>query len=209
MATAEYHREWRRMNRERHLEVRRAHRVRNREKLIAQSRTLYQDGGLERARNYREDHREAVNAQARAGYAANREAQKARMKKWRSENKELARELTLRWEKANPEKARAVRQSWRERNRDRFNAIGHRYRARKRGLASTLTPEQWGAIKQAYGHCCAYCGGKPKVLAQDHVVPVSKGGGYTPDNIVPACSVCNGSKGNRPPSIIPSLRLMV
>lgn len=83
-----------------------------------------------------------------------------------------------------------------------------RHRARKKVLPHTLTASQWKAIKAAYGYRCAYCGKKRK-LTQDHVVPVSKGGGYVADNIVPACMSCNASKGNRPPPFIPPTRLML
>jgi len=34
------------------------------------------------------------------------------------------------------------------------------------------------------------------VLQEEHVVPVSKHGTYTPDNIIPACQTCNISKKN-------------
>jgi 5-methylcytosine-specific restriction endonuclease McrA len=46
--------------------------------------------------------------------------------------------------------------------------------------------------------CCAYCGehlGKNKQI--DHVVPISKLGADTLDNVVFACHSCNTSKGNR------------
>ena len=42
---------------------------------------------------------------------------------------------------------------------------------------------------------CAYC---PEAAETwDHVVPVSKGGETTPDNILPACIRCNSSKRDR------------
>lgn len=84
-----------------------------------------------------------------------------------------------------------------------------RRRARKRLLPATLTREQWLAIKAAYGNRCAYCGLRSQRLTQDHVIPVSKGGGYTPDNIVPACQSCNSRKRAGPPPTFPPVRLMV
>jgi hypothetical protein len=42
---------------------------------------------------------------------------------------------------------------------------------------------------------CAYC--NADATTWDHVVPVSKGGNTTPGNILPACTSCNSSKGNR------------
>lgn len=70
------------------------------------------------------------------------------------------------------------------------------YRTRKRGLPATLTLEEWEQIQKQFKHKCAYCG-KIGKLTQDHVIPVSLGGGLTKDNIVPACLPCNGAKRDR------------
>jgi 5-methylcytosine-specific restriction endonuclease McrA len=42
---------------------------------------------------------------------------------------------------------------------------------------------------------CQYCGSRSN-LTVDHVVPRSKGGGSTWDNIVASCAPCNRRKGN-------------
>lgn len=60
----------------------------------------------------------------------------------------------------------------------------------------TLTLKEWQAIKEAYGHRCAYCGEK-KRLTQDHVIPLTKGGHHTKENVVPACGPCNAKKGTK------------
>lgn len=51
--------------------------------------------------------------------------------------------------------------------------------------------------KMLNGHC-AYCGKKVSLekVTRDHVVPKSKGGGNTVENILPSCKKCNGSKGD-------------
>ena len=46
------------------------------------------------------------------------------------------------------------------------------------------------------GHACQYCGTR-KHLTLDHVVPKSKGGQHTWENVVAACATCNGRKGDR------------
>ena len=46
------------------------------------------------------------------------------------------------------------------------------------------------------GHTCQYCG-STKDLTLDHVIPRSKGGPHTWDNVVAACQQCNYSKGDR------------
>src|SRR6187551_923320 len=46
---------------------------------------------------------------------------------------------------------------------------------------------------------CQYCG-DPKDLTFDHVIPRSKGGRTTWENVVTACSPCNLNKGGRMPN---------
>jgi len=50
-------------------------------------------------------------------------------------------------------------------------------------------------------HCCQYCGKQPpkQYLTIDHVVPRSRGGRDTWENLVLACLECNVYKGNRTP----------
>ena len=43
---------------------------------------------------------------------------------------------------------------------------------------------------------CQYCGAT-KNLTLDHVIPQSKGGGTTWENVVTACSRCNQRKGDK------------
>lgn len=52
------------------------------------------------------------------------------------------------------------------------------------------------------GYRCQYCGAKRSVreLTYDHVVPRSKGGKTTWDNIATCCVSCNRKKGNRTPT---------
>jgi hypothetical protein len=58
-----------------------------------------------------------------------------------------------------------------------------------------LSAEQWTALKAAWGGC-AYCGAAGTPLQRDCVLPISRGGRYTLDNIAPACGSCNASKCN-------------
>jgi 5-methylcytosine-specific restriction endonuclease McrA len=50
-------------------------------------------------------------------------------------------------------------------------------------------------------YTCQYCGGQPgkHELTIDHVVPRSRGGATTWENVVTACAPCNRRKGDRLP----------
>lgn len=84
---------------------------------------------------------------------------------------------------------------------DKGIASGARARHKRRmsvnGSMSELTYGEWNDIKKKYKYCCVYCGEK-KRLTKDCIIPVSKGGSYTKNNVVPACQPCNSKKGNRP-----------
>ncbi|MZK53643.1 HNH endonuclease [Clostridium beijerinckii] len=84
---------------------------------------------------------------------------------------------------------------YRKNNRDTCNIISQRYEARKRKIVNNFSVEQWNEVKRKFDNKCAYCGRKLP-LAQEHFVPVSKGGEYTINNIVPSCKSCNSSKNN-------------
>jgi 5-methylcytosine-specific restriction endonuclease McrA len=58
-----------------------------------------------------------------------------------------------------------------------------------------LSDEQWTALQAVWG-ACAYCGTTDQALQRDCVLPISRGGRYTLDNVVPACRSCNTSKCN-------------
>jgi hypothetical protein len=60
---------------------------------------------------------------------------------------------------------------------------------------SDLTDAEWFAILDAWA-VCAYCGADGVALQRDCVLPISRGGRYTLDNVVPACRSCNASKSN-------------
>lgn len=58
--------------------------------------------------------------------------------------------------------------------------------------------QEWKECVIFFSGECAYCGSTPRKgqrLTRDHLLPVSQGGLTTQDNIVPACSSCNSSKG--------------
>src|SRR5579883_3209698 len=44
---------------------------------------------------------------------------------------------------------------------------------------------------------CQYCGKRSRDLTLDHIIPRSRGGQSTWENLVACCKPCNGKKGNR------------
>lgn len=65
----------------------------------------------------------------------------------------------------------------------------------QRAKARELRKSRWWQQKTASG-ICHYCGKKSafKGLTMDHLVPLSRGGRSTKDNLVPCCKSCNTQK---------------
>jgi 5-methylcytosine-specific restriction endonuclease McrA len=73
-----------------------------------------------------------------------------------------------------------------------------RTQAKSKVRSEKMTSKNLSDRLKLFDGCCAYCSeslGKNKQI--DHVVPISKLGADTLDNIVFVCQSCNLSKGNR------------
>jgi hypothetical protein len=80
-------------------------------------------------------------------------------------------------------------------NRSRKATYARRRQRRMAAVDHDLSTEQWAALTSAWGGC-AYCGATGVPLQKDCVLPISRGGRYTLENIAPACRSCNASKCN-------------
>lgn len=80
-------------------------------------------------------------------------------------------------------------------NRTRKARVARRRQRRMARVEHDLSEDQWSTLKELWGGC-AYCGAADRPLQRDCVLPISRGGRYTLDNIVPACGSCNASKCN-------------
>lgn len=105
------------------------------------------------------------------------------------------REKRRRYYQQNAEKIKRKASLWVKENRDRHALHGATRRSLKENVDATFTIKQRGAAWEYFGNSCAYCGSKER-LTEDHVVPLSRGGEYTHNNIIPACKKCNCSKHN-------------
>lgn len=70
-------------------------------------------------------------------------------------------------------------------------------RRRKQRLVGTFTQQQWLDVCNQYNNQCLRCACNNCALTIDHVLPISKGGTNTIDNVQPLCMACNLSKGTK------------
>jgi 5-methylcytosine-specific restriction endonuclease McrA len=80
-------------------------------------------------------------------------------------------------------------------SRSRTAVYARRRKRRMARVTHDLSDAQWAALTAEW-QGCAYCGASDRALQRDCVLPISRGGRYTLENVVPACGSCNASKCN-------------
>jgi hypothetical protein len=60
----------------------------------------------------------------------------------------------------------------------------------------SFSRRDWENCKNHFSYRCAYCHKEAK-MTKDHFIPVSKGGEFTINNIIPCCLQCNVSKHDK------------
>jgi len=149
--------------------------------------------------------RERVNAKYTPG-------SKKYSKEYYEENKERIFVNQNKYRKKNPEKYkykerhREYSRQYRENNKERIQeqdrnryaknkVVGIEKKLKRRSMLNgTFTNSEWVDLCNKYNNICVCCGNS-KILTVDHIVPISKGGANTIDNIQPLCRSCNSKKG--------------
>ena len=65
-----------------------------------------------------------------------------------------------------------------------------------------LAAELWEYLLEKFNRKCFYCGAKHVPLEKEHILPLSKGGTDSVNNLTVSCRECNQEKGDRHPNEI-------
>lgn len=186
----EYQKQYYIKNRKRILKRIRQYRINNKEKRMIQQHKYYlknKDYLMEANRRYKTENKENVSKQRKRYYQDNIEKVKELQKQWRENNPEKMKEWHRKYFKT--EIGRASKQ----------RALFKR-RTNIKNSVNTLTAQEWANILEAHNYRCAYCGVEFNcglLPTRDHIIPISKGGHNTKENVVPACKSCNSKKYNK------------
>lgn len=131
-------------------------------------------------KQYRDCNLKRVREEEKNYYQQNKEVVKQKRRLYYEQHKDKVKAITGRYQRTHSELTRMYR---------------HRRKTKELNLPNSYCLEQWQLTKQYFNKCCAYCG-KEIVLQQDHFIPLSRGGEYTINNIIPACKSCNSSKND-------------
>lgn len=141
--------------------------------------------------------RRLANESYHRNFEKNREARNERSRKWREDNPEKAKEVYRRSREKHIERARKACREWQKKNPERVRELVMRYHARK--LGATVGIVDYEEILERDGLWCYLCDSavEPDDIHFDHVVPLSKGGEHSMENIRVTHSLCNLTKADR------------
>lgn len=149
---------------------------------------------------YNKQHAEQLRQYFHERYLRNKEQSAQRSKDYAALHQEELRHYHREYRQNNRERLAEKDKRWRETHREVRAMHTQKRRGQKAAAArNDLTREQWQEIKDAFDHCCAYCGRKMQRLTVDHITPYAHKGSNTLWNVVPACASCNSRKHVGPP----------
>lgn len=153
-------------NKDKYLEYKRERRINDR------------DHVLRREQQYRDRNRTRINNH---------------LQNWRERNREKERIRGREYYKNNAEKVNSRHRKHYEENKELYyNKMMKRVHT-QRNLPYNFSESDWNNCKEYFNNKCAHCE-SDEFLERDHFIPLSKGGGYAVENIVPSCRSCNRSK---------------
>lgn len=178
----------------------RAHFLKNRDSILARNAewaTANREKVNAQAKRWREEHPEQYRETRRR--IGQMDKWKAYAREWRKTKRDTVREYERRYREKYPEKYLEKGRSYRARNRDYFRVANAIRRVR---VLATDNPHTFQDIETQLArqnHMCYWCSQPLTTYEVDHVIPVSRGGSNSADNIVVTCSNCNRTKSNKLP----------
>jgi hypothetical protein len=168
-------------------------------------------------KEYRINNKEKVAQYSKEWQRNNPEKVKIRNEKWRKANIEKSNAARRKWQKNNPDKIKKqdpeVARRWRANHPEKAKEVVKKYqashpeirreqvrkrRALKKGVSGEhFTEKQWRELLDFYGGKCIAPGEHAGRIERDHVIPFTKGGTDSIDNIQPLCKLHNIRKSNK------------
>jgi hypothetical protein len=153
-------------------------------------------------REYKEKNKEQIKVKRKEKYNENREALLKKNKEYRAAHPEIIAAKLKRWYKNNKERYEIYRKKYHNTSKGKKQILFGMQRRRilENKSKFTLTYEQWEKILASQKNRCSACGktfNKKLKPTKDHIVPLSKGGGYTFENIQALCLSCNCKKATK------------
>ena len=155
------------------------------------------DGAQERGRRHYTANCEAIKARARHYNSTHQEERQEYAKQYRDIHEAELKIRRAEYYKEHTGKIKARAKAWNKTSKGK--AARQLVKARRRLVQQVgdLTLQEWEALIKQY-FTCAYCGhpfdDAIHKMTLDHIVPLSRNGQHTGDNVLPVCAKCNSEK---------------
>lgn len=135
----------------------------------------------------------------------NREQRTKYQKGWWAEHSDVKndeyRSTRQQWRNSNRDKVNASSRSWAKKNRPKRRALEAKRRLLETAAAINLKSiKAWmQRVLDSESAVCYYCQNtvEKENIHFDHIIPLSKGGNHSPDNLCVSCATCNQSKSDK------------
>lgn len=163
-------------------------------------------------KGYYQRNKEKAALNWKARYHAKKESIKRYVSQWRKDNPDKVKAIRRRqasksntrrkaWAKKNPEHLKAYLRDYKLRN---AASILHQNQIRRalKAKATVNLASLKRFVKEVKGRefsVCYYCASEipSNVIHFDHIIPLSKGGSHSVDNLCVSCALCNLSKADK------------
>ncbi len=177
----------------------------HRENLINRSRLYSARSEVKEQRRLRDSNQDYSKEELeyRRAYRINHlEESNEYKKKWNKEKRKTSPEIKLKmyeatkkWRRKSREKINQNAKEWRIKNPEKWK-LHHAYHTairRSKIKAATINPFSYKEILQRDGYKCHLCGRTvaKKEVSFDHLIPISKGGSHSRENVAVAHLACN------------------
>lgn len=155
----------------------------------------------EQQRQYRAENRGSLDAKTLIWRQANQDRYKAYHAAYQVANRHRTIARLKKWRRDNPERNKEHGRKWRAENPHLVVIKEQRRRARIKGVGGDLSPDIHARLMDLQRGKCAVCGTpiSKGFRHLDHIMPISKGGTNTDDNVQLLCPTCNLSKSAKHP----------
>jgi len=196
----------------------------NQEKILAY-RKSNKVGKAEYDKRYRRNNKAEINLNHKKWRDSNKDKIAKSGERYRKNNREKIlkiyylnnKEKELAYWRKHRDRTLKYKRKYREENKDNILDKARKYNKTENGKATkqratykrriiikntinNLTSEEWLNILKEHNFKCVYCGvcfDENNLPTRDHIIPISKGGDNTKNNIVPSCRNCNSKKYNK------------
>ena len=152
------------------------------------------EGERARRKLYRERHPERVKAQVKRWRTSHPEVVAAQKQRYQDKHPEVVAALNKRYRENHPEAETARHKRWRKAHPEAGRSERERERRRQRERVRSKRRRE--EIYARDGGRCGICGTRVPFnrMTLDHIVPRSKGGKNTPENLRLAHMMCNSAR---------------